>query len=93
MSDEVLSFAKEISATDLKATLNNSEYSGLFRRRNYFLLDKDKFLIIKISRNKIRPFYGFGKVFFDLFNTLTEKSGQYYFVALESNKSGWVLSK
>jgi len=27
------------------------------------------------------------------FLKLTEKSGQYYFVALESNKAGWVLSK
>jgi len=63
MNDEVLSFAKGIGATDLKTAPNNSEYSGLFKRRNYFLLDKNKFLIIKISRNKIRPFYGFGKSF------------------------------
>jgi hypothetical protein len=93
MSDEVLSFAKSLGATDLKSFFDNSEYRGLFKRRNYFMIDKDKFLIIKISRNKIRPFYGFGKAFLDLFNILTEKSSNYYFVALESNRSGWVLSK
>jgi hypothetical protein len=93
MGDEVLSFAKGIGATDLKSIFDNSKYRGLFKRRNYFLLDNDKFLIVKISRNKIRPFYGFGKDFLDLFNTLTEKNGDYYFVALESDKSGWVVAK
>jgi len=68
-------------------------YRCRVKRRNYFLLDKDKFLIVKISRSKIRPFYGLGKDFFDLFNTLTAKNGHYYFVALDCNKSGWVLSK
>ena len=68
-------------------------YVGLFKRRNYFLLGKDKFLTIKISRNKIRPFFGFRKKFVDLFNAFTEKSGTYYFVALGSNKSGWVVPK
>jgi len=93
MGDEVLEFAKEIGATDLKELFASSEYHGLFKRRNYFLLNKDNFLIVKISRNKIKPFYGLGKDFVDLFNTLTEKGGTYYYVALESNRSGWVLSK
>jgi len=93
MGDEVLEFAKEIRATDLKTVFDNADFRGLLRRRNYFVLDKNKFLIVKISRSKIRPFYGLGKAFFDLFNTLTEKNGTYYFVALASNKSGWVLSK
>ena len=93
MSDEVISFAEELGATDLKSVFYNSEYRGLFKRSNYFLLDQDIFLIIKISRNKIRPFYGVGKAFLDLFNTLTTKNGNYYFVALDSPESGWVLSK
>jgi len=93
MGDEVLEFAKQIGATDLKSVFDYSEFHGLFKRRNYFLLDGDKFLIVKISRSKLRPFYGLGKPFFDLFNKLTEKTGDYFFVALVSNRSGWVLSK
>ena len=94
MGNEVTEFAKSIGAVDLKEVFDYSEYHGLFRQRNYFLLSDSKFLIIKISRNKIRPFFGFRKeMFFDLFNALTEKIGTYYFVALASNKSGWVLSK
>ncbi len=93
MADEVLSFAGKIGATDLKSVFDYSEFHGLFKRRNYFLIDKDKFLIVKISRSKIRPFWGLGKKFFDLFNTLTEQGGDYFFVALISNASGWVLSK
>lgn len=93
MDDEVTEFAKSINAVDLKQVFGHSEYHGLFKRRNYFLIGKDQFLVIKISRNKIRPFFGFRKKFMDLFNTLTKTTGAYYFVALESNKSGWVLSK
>jgi len=93
MGNEILDFANQIGATDLKTVFDYSEFHGLFKRRNYFLLDKDKFLIVKISRNKIRPFWGLGKNFLELFNTLTEKGGHYFFVALVSNKSGWVLSK
>jgi hypothetical protein len=93
MENEVLQFAKEIGATDLKNIFDFTEFHGLFKRRNYFLLNKNIFLIIKISRGQNRPFWGLGKQFFDLYNTFTEKSGNYYFVALESNKSGWVLSK
>ena len=74
MANEVLDFANEIGATDLKMVFDHSEFRGLFRQRNYFLLDKDNYLIIKISRIKI-PFWGLGKRFLDLFNTLTEKGG------------------
>lgn len=92
MENEILDFANQIGAVDLKTIFDYSEFHGLFKRRNYFLIDKDKFLIIKISRSN-RPFWGLGKKFFDIFNTLTEKSGNYFFVALVSEKSGWVLSK
>lgn len=93
MGDEVVEFAKSVGAIDLKAKLNYSEYHGLFKRRNYFLLNDNKFLIVKISRSKIKPFWGLGKKFFDFFNSITEESGNYFFVALVSNKSGWVISK
>jgi len=93
MGNEVVEFAEEVGAIDLKAKLDYSEYHGLFKRRNYFLLDDNKFLTVKISRSKIRPFWGLGKKFFDFFNMITEESGNYFFVALVSNKSGWVLSK
>jgi hypothetical protein len=93
MSDEVTEFARSVGAIDLKELFDYSEFHGLFKQRNYFLLSKDKFLIIKISRNNTKPFFGFGKKFFELFNLLTEKSGDYFFVALISNRSGWVLSK
>ena len=93
MEDEVSQFAQSIQAIDLKQILTSSKYSGLFKRRNYFLIEKGKFLIIKISRNKIKPFFGLGKTFIDLFNMLTENGGTYYFVGLVTSHSGWVISK
>lgn len=93
MGDEVVEFATAVNAIDLKSKLEYSRYHLLFRRRNYFLLNNNQFLIVKISRSKIRPFYGLGKQFYDFFNSITEERGNYFFVALVSNKSGWVLSK
>lgn len=93
MSNEVLEFAEKINAVDLKGLLDQSEMSGLFKRRNYFFLSKKVFLIIKVSRNNIKPFFGIGKKFIGVFNELTENGLTYYFVGLVSNKSGWVLSK
>lgn len=93
MNDEVLKFAENVGAIDLKEIYKNSIYQSLFNRRNYFLLDGNKYLIIKISRSKIRTFWGLGKKHFDFFNSLTKKNGEYYFVALDSDKSGWVISK
>lgn len=94
MDNEVLEFAKGIGARDLHAELGNTKLREVFKRPNYFLVDDDKFLIVKISRNKIKPFFGVGKQFIDAFNRFTENNGKnYYFVGLLSNKSGWVLSK
>ena len=90
---EVVEFANKIEAIDLKNALSNSELKGIFKQDNYFLFREDVFLIIKVSRNKIKPFYGMGKKFFDLFSKLTESKGTFYFVGLVSNSSGWVLSK
>jgi len=93
MGKEVVEFAKEVGAIDLKSISDYSGHHVLFKRRNYFLLNEKNFLIVKISRSKIRPFWGLGKKFFDFFNSITEQSGNYFFVALVSNTSGWVLSK
>ena len=93
MNNEVIEFAAAIGAIDLKEKLDYSKFHGLFKRRNYFLFGDNKFLIVKISRSKIRPVWGVGEKFLDIFNSLTDKSGDYFFVALESNKSGWVLPK
>jgi len=92
MGNEVLEFAEAIGAKDLKSEPAFSKFRTLFRRNNYFVLGKDQFLIIKISRIK-RPFWGLGKKFVELFNSLTKESGNYFLVALVSNESGWVLSK
>lgn len=90
---EVLEFADKIGAVHLKDALSNTELRGIFRHDNYFLFEGNIFLIIKVSRNKIRPFYGMGKKYFDIFKKLTETTGNFYFVGLVSNSSGWVLSK
>lgn len=93
MGDEILEFAEAVGAADLKQMFDYSEFHGLFKRRNYFLLDQHTFLIVGISRSKIRPFFGLRKGIFELFNKLTEKTGTYYYVALVSSRSGWVLPK
>jgi hypothetical protein len=93
MENEVLQFAGGIGADDLSERVRGSEFRGLFRRRNYFYLPDNNFLIVKISKNKIRPFWGVGKKFIEFFNTITEKGGNYFIVALVSSRSGWVFSK
>jgi hypothetical protein len=90
---EVLEFADKIGAVHLKHVLSNTEFRDVFRHDNYFLLDGNIFLIIKVSRNKIKPFYGMGQKYFDIFKNLTETTGNFYFVGLVSNSSGWVISK
>jgi len=92
MGNEVLEFAEAIGAKDMKSDPNFSAYQALLRRQNYFVLGKNQFLVIKISRIE-RPFWGLRKKTVELFNALTKESGNYFLVALVSNKSGWVLSK
>jgi len=91
MANEVNEFAKAIGAISLREKLTLTRHAHLFRRDNYFSLN-DVFLIVKISRSS-RPFWGFGKDFFDLFNMLTENTKPYFFVALISKESGWLLPK
>ena len=91
-NDEVLTFAKQLGALDLKDLRSRDPRLRIIKRRNYFLLGKDTYLIVKISRIE-KPFFGLGKQFVDLFNELTEKSGTYYFVGLDSHNTGWLISK
>lgn len=93
MSNEVLEFSEEIGAKDLKQMLQGTEARSIIKRRNYFSLKNDIFLIIKISRNKRQPFFGLGKQFLDLFDLLTKDKGIYYFIGLDTKNSGYVLSK
>lgn len=93
MGNEVLEFATAIGAKDLKTVFENTKFSGLFMQHNYFLFNRNNYLIIKISRTKKQPFFGVGKSFLDFFNEITEQRGNYLFIGLQSNKSGWILSK
>ncbi|MBN2337653.1 MAG: hypothetical protein JXP48_03855 [Acidobacteria bacterium] len=93
MGNEVLEFAAAIGARDLKSCLEGTKLQGLFRGRNYFLLDKSTYLIVKTSPGGKEEFWGLGKDFVGVFDLLTRKEGNYFFVALASNRSGWVLSR
>ena len=90
---KVLQFAQAIGALDLSQKFRGTKYGMLFKRRNYFLSKENNFLIIKTSNNKIRPFWGVGKKFIEFFNMITEDHGNFFIVALVSNRSGWVFSK
>jgi len=93
MGNEVLEFAESIGAIDLSEKFRGTEYRGIFKRKNYFSIGNNIHLIIKISRSKIRTFWGIGKQFIDIFNSIAEKNGNYFVVVLISNRSGWVFSK
>ena len=66
---------------------NYAKWRALFKRSNYFLFN-GKFTIVKISRIK-KPFWGVGKEFVDLLNSLDD----YYLVLLISPREGWVFTK
>ena len=91
-NDEVLSFAKHLDARDLRDLRSQDPRLATIRRRNYFVLGKETYLIVKISRID-SPFFGLGRRFLDLFNELTEDSGAYYFVGLDSPNTGWLISR
>lgn len=93
MSNEVIEFGESIGATDLSMKIRDKEYQWMFKRRNYFQLTNNTYLIIKISKNKIRPFWGVGKQFIEFFNMITATTRSYWLVLLVSNKSGWVFGK
>lgn len=93
MDNEVDEFARAIGAEDLKPIMDGSMSRGWIKRHNYFLLNNGTLLIIKVSRNQTKPFFGIGKDSIDRFNALTSESGTFFFVGLTSSKSGWILSK
>lgn len=66
---------------------NYAKWKAIFKRSNYFLFN-GKFIIVKISRIK-KPFWGVGKDFIDLLNSLDD----YYLVLLISPREGWVFAK
>lgn len=88
----VLEFAKQIDARDLRDLRSHDPRLKIIRRRNYFLLGTGTYLVVKLSRSD-KPFFGLGRQFVDLFNELTEDSGTYYFVGLDSHNTGWLMSK
>ena len=90
-NDEVSSFATKLGAQDLKSR-QDPRLNGVLRRRNYFVLGKDTYLIVKVSRIE-KPFFGLGKQYVLKFNELTEECGTYYFVGLDSHNTGWLVSK
>jgi len=92
VGNEVLEFARNIGVSDLSEKLRGTEYRGIFKRRNYFVLDNN-YLVVKVSRSKIRTVWGIGKQFVDIFNLFTKESGNFFVVTLVSNRSGWVFSK
>lgn len=91
-NDVVLTFARQLDALDLRDLRSHDSQLRIIRRRNYFLLGRDTYLIVKLSRSP-KPFFGLGKQFVGLFNELTEESGTYYFVGLDSHTTGWLISK
>ena len=93
MKSEVLQFADSIGAVDLSQKLRGTENGVFFKRRNYFYFKGKNFLVVKISKNKTRPFWGVGKKFIELFDIFTKDGGNYFIVALVSSRSGWVFSK
>ena len=93
MGKEVLEFAAAIGARDLKSCLEGTRLQGLFKGRNYFLLDKSTYLIVKTGPGAGEARWGLGKDFVGVFDLLTQKAGTYFFVALTSKHSGWVLHR
>lgn len=83
--------AEFVAAIDAKAPSpgdeNYANWKATFRRPNYFLFN-GKFMIVKISRIK-KPFWGVGKNYIDLLNSLDD----YYLVLLISPREGWVFTK
>ncbi len=101
MEPEIETFTSKINATSVRkltqiqfndAVGTNLLPLRIFRRENYFVLEKDddwKFLIIKISRSK-KPFLG---VDMNILDRLNGSLNNYYLVLLESNKAGYRYSK
>jgi len=88
IDNDIAVFVAAIGAKEPSPSSENyAKWKAIFKRSNYFILNK-KFTIVKISRSK-KPFWGVGKDFVDLFNSLDD----YYLVLLISSSEGWVFTK
>jgi len=88
MEKEIKEFIKAVGATEPKPSDENySRFRSIFKRSNYFKLDRN-FLIVKISRIN-KPFFGVGKPYIELLNLIDN----YFLVLLVSEREGWIYSK
>lgn len=88
IDNDIADFVAAIGATAPSPSSENyAKWKAIFKRSNYFILNK-KFMIVKISRSK-KPFWGVGKDFIDLLNSLDD----YYLVLLISSSEGWAFTK
>ncbi|MBI4445606.1 MAG: hypothetical protein HY645_06815 [Acidobacteria bacterium] len=85
---DIAHFVAAIGAKEPSSdSANYAQWRAIFKRPNYFLFN-GKFMIVKISRSK-QPFWGVGKKFVDLLNSLDD----YYLVLLITPREGWVFTK
>lgn len=88
IDNDIEYFISEIGAKEPSPSSQNySTWKAIFKRSNYFILNK-KFIIVKISRSK-KPFWGVGKDIIDILNSLDD----YYLVLLTSKTEGLVFTK
>ena len=91
MSADMLNSMKLKFAEDVGAKEITQLCSEKLRRYTYFRLGTDTYLIVKASSGS--PFFGFGKKYVDLFDKCTEEPGTFYLVCIDSQSSGWLISK
>lgn len=88
MEKEISIFIKSVGAKEPpKGSENYAKFRSIFRRSNYFVFDR-KIIIVKLSRST-KPFFGVGKGYLDLLNTLNN----YLLILLVSESEGWVYDK
>ncbi len=88
MDPDIKLFADAVGATTpLESTEHYAFFRSMFKRENYFTLNK-RFLVVKISRSA-KPFWGLTKAIIDFTNELED----YSVVLLTSPTAGWVFSK
>ena len=86
--EEIKKFVDEIGAGEPPPdSEGHVQWRAIFRRSNYFIFD-GKLMIVKISRSS-KPFWGVGKQYIDLLNSLDD----YYLILLCSQKEGWAFVK
>ena len=92
MDKEIGEFVKAIGAIDIREHVNQTELRGLFKRPNYFFLPKQNtFLIVKVSRSKLKDFWGVRKKFIEFFKAFAKVESRFHVVCLNSGSEGWAL--